>query len=581
MMSEDQLSRLTATLETSARQIDLTFARAGERLGEGLTLFEGLKERLSLLSGELSGPEIARAGTDLTGLAAELKRLSASLSGETGALRSLASHSADASQALERLLTHMRLITILARGARIESVSVQTTGRDFGDFTNEILALTTQAQRTVEACARDHDRLSSMLAAALAAQRDFEGRYGAALAALAGKLELTLAEVALRQQKSLALTQDAAVHSGKIAMAAGGAIIALQSGDSIRQRLEHAIAGLRIAASLAGNAGPGAGLSAAERAATEQVLRRLESAQLHASATTLAGDADAIEQALALLAGDTAALIDLVRSLYGGADAKSASFLENLESELAEASELLGKCDIARAGVDRVTAALATVLQTCQQTVSALAGTVSSIVLIGMNAGLRAARLGSGGRSLVIIAQELKLAADDIAADAERLTPTFTAMQAAAASLNGADKLDAAHFAALDETMRRSLDIMRQTSDRLGKALDQLTREGRGFSTVVAEARLSFSNAGAMSDLIASGADQLATGVPKYLPDDSPAEAVRRILQEQVWPNYTMAAERTIHQAVLEECGIAASTPQAGAKAPAEAEAEALDEFLF
>jgi HPt (histidine-containing phosphotransfer) domain-containing protein len=579
MMSEDQLSRLIGTLETSARQIDVTFARAGERLGEGLTLFEGLKERLSLLSGELSGSEIARAGTDLTRLAAELKRLSASLSGETGALRSLAGHSGEASQALERLLTHMRLITILARGARIESVSVQTAGRDFGDFTNEILALTTQAQRTVEACARDHDRLSSMLGAALAAQRDFEGRYGMALAALAGKLELTLAEVALRQQKSLALTQDAAVHSGKIAMAAGGAIIALQSGDSIRQRLEHAIAGLRIVVSLRGNAGSGAGLSAAERAAAEPVLRRLEAAQLHASATTLAGDADAIEQALALLAGDTATLIELVHSLYGGADAKSASFLQNLESELAEASELLGKCDIARAGVDRVTAALATVLQTCQQTVSALADTVSSIVLIGMNAGLRAARLGSGGRSLVIIAQELKLAADDIAADAERLTPTFDAMQAAAASLSGADKLDAAHFAALDETMRRSLDIMRQTGDRLGKALDQLTREGRGFSTVVAEARLSFSNAGATSDLIASGADQLTAGALEQRLDDGLADAVRRILQEQVWPSYTMTAERTIHLAVLEECGIAAATPQAAAKAPAET--KALDEFLF
>jgi len=578
MTSQDQLVRLTATLETSARQIDLTFAQAGERLGEGLTLFEGLKDRLSVLSGELSGTGIAEAGTALAGLAAELRRLSDSLAGETGALRTLATHSNAASQSLERLLTHMRLITILARGARIEAVSVQTTGRDFGDFTNEILTLTMQAQRTVAACARDHERLSKMLGAALEAQRDFEGRYGMALAALAGKLELTLSEVALRQHKSLALTTDAAIHSGKIAMAAGGAIIALQSGDSIRQRLEHAIAALRLAAAVREGVGPGARLSQAERGAVDVVLRRLQSAQLRESATTLAGDADAIEQALALLAGDTATLIDLVRSLYGGNGANSASFLENLESELAEASELLGKCDTARAGVDRVTTALATVLDTCQQTVSALADTVSSIVLIGMNAGLRAARLGSGGRSLVVIAQELKLAANDIAADADRLTPTFAEMQAAAASLNREDRLDAAHFAALDETMRQSLDTMRQTGERLSKALDHLTREGRGFSTVVAEARLSFSNAGAMSDLIASGAAQLVSNTPEGPPHEDVIESVRAILQDEVWPSYTMAAERTIHLAVLDECGIAAAAQPV---ARASEEAEALDEFIF
>jgi hypothetical protein len=573
------LPRLIHSLEGSAREIDLTFAMAGRQLGEGLSLFEALKERLSTLSGELSGSEIAKAGTTLAGLADELRAISDGLRRETATLQELAKHSQAASQALERLLDHMRLITILARSARIEAVSVQAAGRDFGDFTSEIVALTRQAQRTIQTCARDHERLSGLLGSALAAQRDFEDRYGRALSTLAGNLERTLAEVADRQSRSVALTSDAALHSGRIATAAGGAIIALQSGDSIRQRLEHAIAALRLLGTVSEGTGAGAGLGDGERSASVLVLRRLQSAQLQESAATLSADADAIETALALLADDTAKLLDLVRTLYSGDGRDSASFLADLESDLAEASDLLGRCDNARSGVDRVTEALSIVLETCQQTVSALADTVSNIVLIGMNAGLRAARIGTGGRGLVVIAQELKLAADQVADDARHLTPTFAQMQAASAGLTRDGRLDAAHFAELDQAMRGSLAAMRQTGARLGGVLVQLTHEGGDFCAVLAEARLSFSNAGATSDLIASAAAELVHSLAsEAIADAGVAESVRDLLQQHVWPSYTMAAERTIHQAVLATSGIAASGTEAQV---AIAPADTLDEFLF
>ncbi|OYX02600.1 MAG: hypothetical protein B7Z14_02890 [Bosea sp. 32-68-6] len=388
--------------------------------------------------------------------------------------------------------------------------------------------------------------------------------------------------MAARQQRGVELTSDAAIHSGKIAMAAGGAIIALQSGDSIRQQLEHAIKALRLLSAIAAGTGPGAGLDDAARRGADILLRRLEAAQLQESAQTLAQDADSIEAALALLAGDTAGLLDLVRSLYQGDGGRSGSFLADLEGELAEASDLLAKCDRARAGVDRVTSAMSTVLQTCQETVAALSETVSSIVLIGMNAGLRAARLGPGGRSLVVIAQELKVAADHVAGDAAKLTPTFAQMQQASGGLKQGGRLDAAHFAALNDAMGTSLAAMRGAGDRLGSALDQLTREGGGFASVVAQARLSFSNAGAMSDLIASGAAELERSCDgAAMPDDpAAAAAVRELIDGQVWPNYTMVGERTIHQAI-----IASLLPAAqGGAAPVTVAAPAqddVDDVLF
>lgn len=573
LRDNEGLPRLIESLDANARAIDITFATAGLQLGEGMTLFQALQGQLGTLSGELAGSEIEEARTALHRLAGELRSLNDEFAAETGALQELSTHSQSASQALERLLEHMRLIAILARSARIEAISIPMVGSDFGDFTGEIGMLTAEAQRTIARCARDQTQLCSLLNSALAAQREFEARYASALAGLAAKLGLTLAEVTERQQRSGALTGEAAAISGRITLATGGAIIALQSGDSMRQRLEHAISGLRLCAA----PGPAPEMGAESRQACVEVLLRLQSAQLEAAAGALGPDVDEINGALALLDRETTLLIELVGSLYRGGNGGASSFLAELEADLAEAALLLGHCDVARAGVDHVTRAVGRVLDTCRGTVETLAETASNIVLIGMNAGLRAARLGTGGRSLVVIAQELKFAADHVAADSRKLTPAFAQMEAAASTLRREGRLDAAYFAALDRTMRGSLATMRRSGDRLGASLDQLMREGKRFGTVIAQAGLSFSSTGAMSDAIMAAAHELLRTAGATPQQPQQISGLAAFFEDRIWPNYTMAAERQIHGAVLAACGLTTEPPAPAA----ETTEEEVDAFLF
>ncbi len=576
-----ELPRLIGALEVNAREIDLTFARAGSELGEGLSLFEALKERLNDLSGELSGERLSQAGETLAELARALRGIGLGLAREAASMRDLASHSHDATDLLDRLLDHMRLITILARSARIEAVSVQAIGQDFGNFTQEIVTLTVEASRTIDRSLRDYRHLATLLVTALSAQRDFESRYGVALAGLADELSEALAEVAQRQQRGAVLTKDAAVHSGKIAMAAGGAIIALQAGDSIRQRLEHIIAAMRLSEAL-GNGSETAGLDEPGRQCAIRLLHRLESAQLQESAQTLGGDAAEIEAALAILSNDTGHLLDLVRALYRGGNSSDDSFMAALEQKLAQASELLAGCDGARIVVDRVSRTLTSVLETCRGTVSALSHSVSTIELIGMNAGLRAARVGTEGRSLVVIAQEMKSAADLISKDARGLAPVFASMEQAAADLDQGGSLDSSRFSAMNASMQDALGAMKDTGERLAAALALLVRDGEGFEAVVAKARLSFSNAAAMGDQIAAAGDELslAAGEPETVPDALVAP-LGGLLQSRVWPSYTMVAERNVHQSVAREHGLLQQEATVTIADAAPAAAEDVDDFLF
>lgn len=544
-------TRLIASLADHARSVDTTFAAAGRDLTEGLGLFDALKERLTALSGQLTGERIVAASATLGRLSEDLRPLRQMLAEERRALQDIVAHSAAAGQTWEKLVERIRLITILARASRIESVSVEGAMGDFGDFANEIVELTTQAQRTIETSAREHHRLSALLTSALTAQHEFETRYGPALWSLADKLSITLAEVENRQQRGVALATEAAARSGKIAMAAGAAIIALQSGDSIRQRLEHAIAGLRLAETLQGERAPD-GLPVEAMSPARDLLHRLQARQLEAGAAALGADVAAIEENLLLLRDDTESLAELVQSLYGADGADTGSFMAQLGTELARASELLGKCNSARAAVDKVAQALAALVDVGQQTIDALATTVSNIALIGTNAGLRAARVGSGGRSLVVIAQELKAAADLVSSDSRHLPSSFAEMQRSSTALQRMDGLDAGHFSALDRQMDGALAIMRETAAELTSELGRLMRESATFGKVVDQARLGFSNAAATGEAITAAARAVAEMASPHSDATVEMEELARAwLTDTVWPYYTMAVERTIHREII------------------------------
>ncbi len=580
--SDGPVSTLVTSLDRSARQIDQTFASAGLRLGEGLTIFEALNQHLTGLSGELVGRDMDATRDALLGVVDDLRSFSSDLPVETKLLGDIAAEGVVASHGFSKLLGHIRLVTVLARSARIEAAQVPSSQAGLSHFCDEIVDLIEHARGTIEACIRDQDRLKRLLASAVSRQHEFQATYGGTLVALAGKLEGTLGKIEDSRRKSLALTDTAAGQARAITGAVSNAIVALQSGDSIRQRLEHALHGLEAAR----EAGEGpesawAGWDAGDRTALVSVLRRVVALQLGETAATLIRNVREIDRSLGLLGEDAVSTIELSRSHYGADNPREASVLAVLEAELAQASALIGRSNVARAVVDEVTATLTTFLGLFQQTADTLSETIGTIVMIGMNAGLRASRLGQDGRGLVIIAHELKAVSDQISDDAKGLAPAFDTMQAATAALTTRRPGGPGRLAVLDETIKRSLHHMRGGSKRLADTLDQLVHDGARFAAIIDDARLLFSNAGATSDAILGAGEVLDEGedAPIAAVGGADAERVGAFLAGRIRPTYTMAAERQLHDAVLDRCGL---TGADGALAVAGPEPSAdLEDFLF
>ncbi len=537
-------SLIDALIE-SASGIDATFARAGTELGEGLALLGAHGQILAGMSATLGEGQMHKARAALAVVAKEMSETRTKFAAETEILTRFADRGDRVGELFAALRRNMRVVTIVTRSTRIEGSSVKGASADFGDFTDEIVSLTKQATETVESCMRDHTALWSTLAATLEAQREFERRFSVSLTTLADKITHSLDEVTRARSRDAEIVGRLSERSGRLSRATGEAIISLQSGDNIRQRLEHVIGALGLDA------------DRLHPAATVG-NRNVQAAQLMATSDILRQECRRIDSALRLVAGEASGLVDLVKGIYGGED--GASVLADLQRNLSEAIDLLRQCEAARQAVDDVVAGLTSLLDRFEATMGRLTKTVSDIVLIGINAGLKASQLGGEGRSLVVVAQQLKSTADEIARDARELNPLFAVMIAEAAPLRERSG-QSDRLVAIEDSIGWATDIIRSASEHLASILAKVEDETSRCLRGVEAARSAFTMMGRRADTLAAIGKELPVGFGGAMPDEAEIAHVRSFLTGEVRARYTMAAERTIFDRVLQALGLVDEAP--------------------
>jgi len=538
---------LRDSLAEGAAEIDRTFARAGLQLGDGLALIGGHDDSLASVATVLSDGQLIAARSSLASVALEMGETRARFADETASLMQLAARSNEVGDLFERLKRNMRVVTIVTRSARIEGSSVDRGSSDFGDFTDEIFKLTNEASQTVEGCLRDHHVLSASLTATLAAQRDFELQFGPSLTTISNRILEALEALTKAAGRDAELVARLAERSGRVARATGEAIILLQSGDNIRQRLEHVANALDVDCS-------------GQPPAATVLVKRIQSAQLAATADMLKQDCRKIDATLALLANEAYGLVELFRKVYGG---DGSSVLDVLEAQLGEAARLLRQCEAARQAVDGVVNQLTQVLADFERTMGRLTKTVADIVLIGINAGLKATRLGGAGRSLVIVALQLKGTADEIAHDAARLRPVFALMSEDAAALRDRAR-QSERLVELDDSIAQGFGVIRSTGEHLASIFEQVERGTSRYLDDVRANRSAFAATAGRSAQLAAIASNLSghtRGAFRHL-DKTTASRVRSFLLGALRSRYSMAAEREIFDRVLYDQELTSLAPE-------------------
>ena len=541
-----------AAIESVSSRIEETFAQSGDRLGRGHAIFQDLNQALAALSGELSGAQIEGASQALHDIAGRLNGLAEALPAETALLGRVGKAATEASELLKPLFKHIQMISIIARSARIEAASLAEDREGFLAFTQEAYELAKTVQQSLEACARDQDRLAKAVETALNRQKEFEQGYHGKLVSESRDLIAAYGGMQEQRNKSVHLAALAGSSTRKIAEAVGRAIISLQTGDATRQRLEH------ICHALTFGIGSTPSLAPA-REMDSGLICRLQGMQIKDAERELQRDIGQIAHALSGILDDATGVVSEGRSLYGGESSDAQSFLARIRQILAHASTLIGTCESAGKSVDDALTLVEETLGKFRDAIAGLSEAVVDIILIGMNASLKAGHLGSKGNAFVVIATELKVTADQLSAGAARLKPTLDGIEKSAQDLRALRVHgDPAQLSRLEPQVLHALREIEAGNERLGRLITRLVEEGAEFETLMSSAAQSITalggSAGALPD-VARRLDAAGTAGKASL------SASDQAVLDDLFARYTMERERDIHRDFLRGFGIAPKAP--------------------
>ncbi|HTI81119.1 MAG TPA: hypothetical protein VL614_11790 [Acetobacteraceae bacterium] len=347
--------------------------------------------------------------------------------------------------------------------------------------------------------------------------------------------------------------------------------MALQSGDTTRQRLEHVEFALTVLTDILcpGGMAPTdwTGLTAPQRAGLGALGCQLQAEQLQDTASQFASEMRTLVSSFQDLASDTQEIRRLGNTAAGASDDRRDTFLGEVEGQIAEVHALIGELETADHLADGVAASVTGAAERLVGYTGTLRLLEEDIRLMGLNTTLKCGRIGASSRPLIAIAQELRLYACQIATESAAVATCLDTVIAVAATFRrDTPTEEPARLATISRSMTRSAEQLQETGRGLAEALLALQRDSDGVAGLLrktigctdAHGDLGHVLTRAIATLRAAGADQVAA--------DS-REAARMLALFA--GRYTMDRERAVHA----RCS--------GAPAQDVAQADILEDCLF
>jgi methyl-accepting chemotaxis protein len=537
-----KLSQIVTEIEATASRFDQAFFEAGEGLGQGLELFDSLNRGLKAMGEELLDGSVGRANVTISALCDDLGCFSEGLPRDTAALSDLGSKNKPIGPVLTDIERRMQSAAILTRSARIEAGGLGSDG-DFVSFTDEILKLLGSGRSFLKRFMQDHDALARTLFAGSAGQAAFASRHLDAIAAAKQRLNAALGEIGARRDQASDTLGKLDALAGTLLRGAEDSLVALQVGDSVRQRYEHILAALRLALDvLAEDA------KQADPIGAGPILVRLAAALLAEADDSLATETRTALDALSTLSVGSQELLRFIESSYAVGESGT-TFVGELRQELSRAAHLLKECANAGQEIDDINRELPATLSLFDQNVPALESTINDVTLIGWNAGLRAGRLGSEGRGLVVIANEIRTVCGKVSQEAKQLGPLILALQRASRTLLDTERPDVARLSHSDETVQAIMSDLDDLDQFFARRLPELNQTSTRLSALLSQAYQS------LERVVRHTGDEfqeLALLIEAQdWGDVDVTDDICNFVDSSMRAKYTMASERRVQDAVL------------------------------
>lgn len=558
------LHEIARGLAQPRERIESVFVAVGGRLAEGATTLNRITKVFEALPAELQNPSLAEASERLAAVGSKAEAISRLFADEQADLTRLADVVAAADHPIAALQRAVKMMGIVAINARVVAAGVVGDGDDFDVFTTDIATLSSDASSTIQQFTAAYRQLTQEVAGAVRERGRASNVQPDTLRELAAGMDGALAELAHQRAVSADGTAETGRVSRQIAGRIASAVMALQVGDSTRQRLEHVETGL---AGLCGLLHEASLPADAEMALS--AMGGLQVAQLADAAAAFEADVEEAGVALRELASDARIIMDQSRAVYGRGDG-AASPLTALSHAVRDAAMVLRQCEAERDKLEHVAKSVLATVGVLLGHVEAVQEIEANMRLVSLNAAVKCAQLGPRGAALNVIARQLR----------ELTGETVAAAQAAMARLHEAARLAQAFGAAangdtagkvgeLEQEASAALLLLQAIDKSLATALGTLNEDGPAVIGLLCDAAETFTRQSGISESMRDLELQLAALCPPMHAAPPPAALATLLAAHR--GTYTMDAERRVHDRLL---------GTAPAETAAEAEAE-LDDIFF
>ena len=364
-----------AKLRADADKTSATFSKCertcldvGARLGDAIPKLSDLGQLFGTLSQSLENADFQEANSDLYAVASDIEIIGRELTTESkGLVHLLGLNKAIAAQ-IENISANIRTITALVFNVKIEAASFTATVDNMTDFVEGLQFLAVKAQRAVEEYQSTHMKLYDLLESTGKTQSGFQKSHQDRLLSIASEITGSLETITQRRREIATALAEIGTQSQRIGSNIAQGVVALQAGDSTRQRIEHAQAALNLAADILQNGRlPAAATGLHDDASWNEwssiaaAVCRLQSLQLDGAIGVCSGNEYDCIAAADLAEFGTLASRGL--ALCGSDDKGTNSFLDELERKLKGVNVVVEESRYARSVVDRAAGAVSMTME--------------------------------------------------------------------------------------------------------------------------------------------------------------------------------------------------------------------------
>jgi len=556
MLSRTELEVVTASIRSASASMEARFVDMGARLGTAVDTIGTLTQTFDRLAGELKGDNLRDATRELSQIMSRVVALARVHDNERTAFGKLAGLAIGIQRRVVQMGKAVSGIGMLAINARIEAVSIGDAGLDFAGFTAEIGRTLLLAQTSLEQFTAELSHVGGHLRVAATSQTALAQHQATTIHSVPIRLAESIAAITDRGKRAVSAASAVAQKARRVGQSISNAVMALQVGDITRQRLEHIEYALSIIAEIMApptevglaRLGDWSGLTGPQGHALANLCGRLLAAQLVDAADDYDREVQQILSSVQELAADADDILRLGNAAVGASDDRRGTFLGKVEEQVAEVGALLKGLATARCEADDVAGSVSEAITRLVSHTSTLRSLEEDIRMMGLNTSLKCSRLGSVGRPLMVIAQELRAYSNQIAREASAVTVDLDTMMVTASSSSGDEpEGGATGIAAVATIMADSVSRLGAAGENLADALGTLAHDAMGVAGLLRDTVGRATDHEGPAQVLRRAASHLASAAGNSDREDDTATPETDHALELIMRSYTMERERLVH----------------------------------